>query len=146
MNANIEHTHQFFTFDHLPEPLRSVSARFAAAADAVYADSDCGRAAVKELHAWLLSDLGRLSNLETVMCMRKMHVALNPGLDMAAQYDEDCGTCASTAERELVLRMLLEAKDCAVRATVSERAKATLRDAINNAPPPAAPAAAIKVS
>mgnify|MGYP007100056585 CR=1 FL=1 len=139
MNANIEHTHQFFTFDHLPEPLRSVSARFAAAADAVYADSDCGRAAVKELHAWLLSDLGRLSNLETVMCMRKMHVALNPGLDMAAQYDED-------AERELVLRMLLEAKDCAVRATVSERAKATLRDAINNAPPPAAPAAAIKVS
>lgn len=113
MNANIEHTHQFFTFDHLPEPLRSVSARFAAAADAVYADSDCGRAAVKELHAWLLNDSGRPSNPETAMCMRKMHVALNPGLDMAAQYSDD-------AERELVLRMLLEAKDCAVRALIAK--------------------------
>lgn len=141
MNANIEHTHQFFTFDHLPEPLRSVSARFAAAADAVFADSDCGRSAVKELHAWLLNDLGRLSNLETVMCMRKMHIALNPGLDMAAQYDDD-------AERELVLRMLLEAKDCAVRAMVAERTKSVLREAITNEPtdPPAASAAAIKAS
>lgn len=47
------------------------------------------------------------------MCLKKMHLALNPGLDLAAQYCEH-------AERELVLRALLEAKDCAVRAMVAK--------------------------
>lgn len=113
MNYRVEHIRQFFTFDHLHEPARSVSARFCAAADAVYGSSDCGRSAVKELYGWLLNDSGRPSNPETEMCMRKMHVALNPGIDMAAQYCDD-------AERELVLRMLLEAKDCAVRAVLAK--------------------------
>lgn len=108
------HISQFFAFDHLREPLRSMSARFATAHDAVVSDPDCGRDAVKRL-AESLTDLP--DNPEKVMCLRKMHVALNPGIDLAAQYFAD-------AERELVLRMLLEAKDCAVRAVFAKGVEA----------------------
>lgn len=111
MSQPTPHILQFFAWDHLKsDPLRDMSMRFCAAADAVYADADCGRAAVKKLHE-SLSDLP--DNPETAMCQRKMHVALNPGIDMAAQYFE-------SAERELVLRMLLEAKDCAVRSLLAK--------------------------
>ena len=108
------HISQFFAFDHLREPLRSMSERFSVAHDAVVSEPDCGRDAVKRL-AQSLDDLP--PNPERAMCMRKMHVALNPGLDLAAQYSVD-------AERELVLRMLLEAKDCAVRAVFAKGVEA----------------------
>lgn len=106
-----EHISQFFAYEHLREPLRSMSARFAMAHDAVLSAPDRGQDAVKQLRATL--DVVLPKNPESVACFRKMHVACNPGLDMAAQYDDQ-------AERDLILRMLLEAKDCAVRALLAK--------------------------
>ena len=39
-HPSIEHVMQFFSYDHLSEPLRSVSARFAALAEEVAAQSN----------------------------------------------------------------------------------------------------------
>ena len=108
-----EHISQFFAYEHLREPLRSMSARFAMAHDAVLSEPDIGRRAVKELRETL--DVVLPKNPESNVCFQKMHVACNPGLDLAAQYFED-------AERQLVLRLLLEAKDCAVRALLAKDA------------------------
>lgn len=103
------HVSQFFAYHHLPEPLRSMSAKFARTHDAVFYPNN-GRDALARLKGELEESLPL--NPERDRCLIKMHVACNPGLDMAAQY------CVK-AERELILRMLLEAKDCAVRALIA---------------------------
>ena len=111
-----EHILQFFAYEHLPPHLQEISCRFAIAAAKVQLP-DCGKAAVQLLHRTLVGTEPGWSplpdNPEKDMCLKKMHLALNPGLDLAAQYCEH-------AERELVLRALLEAKDCAVRAMVAK--------------------------
>lgn len=108
-----EHISQFFAYEHLREPLRAMSARFAMAHDAVLSKPDRGAEALKQLRSTLEIVLPK--NPESDVCLRKVHVACNPGLDFAAQYDEQI-------ERDLVLRMLLEAKDCAVRALLAKDA------------------------
>ena len=104
------HISQFFSHTHLKEPLQGVSKLFTEAHDAVLQDVDSGQAKVRRLKENL--ELVLPNNPEKLWCMRKMHVACNPGIDMAAQYSVE-------HEVELVLRMLLEAKDCAVRAVVA---------------------------
>lgn len=107
------HISQFFTYKHLTdERLRSMSARFCGAHDAVVRDTPESAAyALRALNTSLINDLP--DNPEKAMCLRKLHVALNPGLDLAAQYNV-------AIEQEVVLRALLEAKDCAVRALVAK--------------------------
>lgn len=114
---------QFFSFGHLPDHLKAASEPFALAAAAVNAcgttlrgSSDIGEDLVRT--TGLERDLARLSafvadlpvNLESNEAMRKI---ASIGQDL---YSVEVGQ--RFAHITDVMRMLLEAKDCAVRAAL----------------------------
>lgn len=95
------HISQFFTYDHLREPLRSVSEKFSRHHDLVVVGQSATAywEAINALAAWCTAELP--ANPERDWCEAKL---------MAA-YGED--------DTDMRLRWLLEAKDCAVRATLA---------------------------
>lgn len=96
------HISQFFTYDHLREPLRSVSEKFAKFHDALVAGvltREEFQTGVNILADWCRALLP--ANPERDWCEAKL---------MAAFGEDDT---------DMRLRWLLEAKDCAVRATLA---------------------------
>lgn len=110
---------QFFSFGHLPDHLKAASEPFASVADAVVANA-LGSSADEDLvrTTELERDLARLSafvaelpvNIESNEAMRKL---ASIGLDL---YSVEVGQ--RFAHITDVMRILLEAKDCAVRSVL----------------------------
>jgi hypothetical protein len=108
---------QFFAFAHLPPHLQAASQPFAVLADKVHDEPSAADQEFSRIISWIETDFP--ANPEATFAQTKLMDArreLSRRLkDWAACYPDRAGTLIDY-ERDIVLRAILEAKDCAVRA------------------------------
>lgn len=106
---------QFFAFGHLPPALQPTSQKFAELAEQIHdypasvAETTCGA-----LISWLTVEL--LVNTESHFALLKLKEA-RAGLELQSM-GEPYSRGWTPFWRDVVLRLVLEAKDCAVRARI----------------------------